>query len=49
MADVLHRELPRHQAEYCIERMTEYIGSDAEPGALDYTSFSTALYGHSDF
>ncbi|XP_033928026.1 alpha-actinin-4 isoform X1 [Melopsittacus undulatus] len=44
----LLRELPREQAEYCISRMAPYGGSDAGPGALDYTSFSTALYGESD-
>jgi actinin alpha len=47
-ADILRRELPPDQAEYCIQRMAPYRGSDADPGALDYTSFSTALYGESD-
>ncbi|TTU93286.1 Alpha-actinin-1 [Bagarius yarrelli] len=47
-ADELRRELPPDQAEYCISRMAPYRGSDAIPGALDYMSFSTALYGESD-
>ncbi|XP_040189308.1 alpha-actinin-1 isoform X1 [Rana temporaria] len=47
-ADELRRELPPDQAEYCIARMAPYIGHDAVPGALDYMSFSTALYGESD-
>ncbi|XP_041428094.1 uncharacterized protein LOC734930 isoform X1 [Xenopus laevis] len=44
----LRRELPPDQAEYCIARMAPYQGPDAVPGALDYMSFSTALYGESD-
>lgn len=44
----LRRELPPEQAEYCISRMTRYIGADSPPGALDYISFSSALYGESD-
>ncbi|KAK6487658.1 alpha-actinin-4 [Huso huso] len=44
----LRRELPPDQAEYCISRMAPYQGPDAIPGALDYMSFSTALYGESD-
>nr|L7UZ85.1 RecName: Full=Alpha-actinin; AltName: Full=F-actin cross-linking protein; AltName: Allergen=Der f 24 [Dermatophagoides farinae]AGC56214.1 alpha-actinin [Dermatophagoides farinae] len=47
-ADELRRELPPDQAEYCIRRMTPYNGQCAVPGALDYRSFSTALYGESD-
>nr|KAF6406012.1 actinin alpha 4 [Molossus molossus] len=47
-AEELRRELPPDQAEYCIARMAPYQGSDAVPGALDYKSFSTALYGESD-
>lgn len=47
-ADILRHELPPDQAEYCIERMVPYRGPDAPPGALDYSSFSTALYGESD-
>jgi len=47
-ADILRHELPPDQAKYCIERMTPYRGRDAPEGALDYTSFSTALYGESD-
>ena len=48
MPDELRRELPPDQAEYCIARMQPYKGSDAGEGALDYMSFSTALYGESD-
>ncbi|KAG7466152.1 hypothetical protein MATL_G00161740 [Megalops atlanticus] len=48
LADELRRELPPDQAEYCIARMAPYSGPDAVPGALDYMSFSTALYGESD-
>lgn len=44
----LRRELPPEQAEYCISRMTKYIGADSVTGALDYMSFSSALYGESD-
>lgn len=44
----LRRELPPEQAEYCISRMTRYIGADGPAGALDYISFSSALYGESD-
>lgn len=47
-ADELRRELPSDQAEYCIARMAPYEGEDAVDGALDYMSFSTALYGESD-
>lgn len=47
-ADILRRELPPDQAEYCIQRMAPYTGRDAAPGSLDYSSFSTALYGESD-
>lgn len=47
-ADILRRELPPDQAQYCIARMQPYKGLDATQGALDYTSFSTALYGESD-
>ncbi|ELK32020.1 Alpha-actinin-4 [Myotis davidii] len=47
-AEELRRELPPDQAEYCIARMAPYQGPDAMPGALDYKSFSTALYGESD-
>ncbi|XP_078413419.1 alpha-actinin-2 isoform X3 [Cetorhinus maximus] len=48
LAEELRRELPAEQAEYCIASMPPYRGSDAVPGALDYASFSTALYGESD-
>lgn len=47
-AQILRQELPPDQAEYCIQRMAPYGGRDAVPGALDYMSFSTALYGESD-
>uniref|UniRef100_A0A4D5RA68 F-actin cross-linking protein n=1 Tax=Scolopendra viridis TaxID=118503 RepID=A0A4D5RA68_SCOVI len=47
-AEELRRELPPDQAEYCIQRMAPYKGLNAVPGALDYMSFSTALYGESD-
>lgn len=47
-ADELRRELPGEQAEYCIQRMSPYTGTDGVEGALDYKSFSTALYGESD-
>uniref|UniRef100_A0A7N8Y3K6 Actinin alpha 4 n=1 Tax=Mastacembelus armatus TaxID=205130 RepID=A0A7N8Y3K6_9TELE len=47
-AEELRRELPPDQAEYCIARMAPYAGPDGVPGALDYMSFSTALYGESD-
>uniref|UniRef100_A0A8C5BUA3 Actinin, alpha 4 n=1 Tax=Gadus morhua TaxID=8049 RepID=A0A8C5BUA3_GADMO len=47
-AEELRRELPADQAEYCIARMAPYGGPDGVPGALDYMSFSTALYGESD-
>ena len=48
MKEDLMRELPPDQAVYCIARMAPYQGPDAVPGALDYMSFSTALYGESD-
>ncbi|XP_077586875.1 alpha-actinin-1 isoform X1 [Stigmatopora nigra] len=48
LEDELRRELPPDQAEYCIARMAPYLGPDGVPGALDYMSFSTALYGESD-
>nr|XP_033810003.1 alpha-actinin-3 [Geotrypetes seraphini] len=47
-AEELRRELPPDQAEYCIRRMTKYVGADGVAGALDYVSFSCALYGESD-
>ncbi|XP_065919404.1 alpha-actinin-1-like [Dysidea avara] len=47
-ADELRRELPADQAEYCISRMAPYAGDEAPEGALDYQSFSTALYGESE-
>uniref|UniRef100_A0A8C8GJE2 Uncharacterized protein n=1 Tax=Oncorhynchus tshawytscha TaxID=74940 RepID=A0A8C8GJE2_ONCTS len=48
LLEELRRELPPEQAEYCISRMPLYNGPDGVPGALDYTAFSTALYGESD-
>merc|ERR1712088_1139604 len=48
LPEELRRELPPDQAEYCIQRMTPYTGVDAVQGALDYMSFSTALYEESD-
>jgi len=47
-AEELRRELPPEQATYCIARMCMYTGADGVEGALDYRSFSTALYGESD-
>lgn len=47
-AEELRRELPSDQADYCIARMAPYEGPDTVEGALDYMSFSTALYGESD-
>uniref|UniRef100_UPI003AAE974D alpha-actinin-2b isoform X3 n=1 Tax=Centroberyx gerrardi TaxID=166262 RepID=UPI003AAE974D len=48
LVEELRRELPPDQAEYCIMRMPPHTGHGAPPGALDYTAFSTALYGESD-
>ncbi|XP_067392101.1 alpha-actinin-2 isoform X4 [Emydura macquarii macquarii] len=48
LAEELRRELPPEQAQYCIRRMPAFSGPGAVPGALDYTSFSSALYGESD-
>lgn len=48
LPDELRRELPPDQAEYCIQRMQPFKGPGAVQGALDYMSFSTALYGESD-
>ncbi|KAJ8308636.1 hypothetical protein KUTeg_013510 [Tegillarca granosa] len=47
-AQILRQELPPDQAEYCIQRMAPFSGREGVPGALDYMSFSTALYGESD-
>ncbi|XP_029467092.1 alpha-actinin-3 [Rhinatrema bivittatum] len=47
-SEELRRELPPDQAEYCITRMMKYVGADGVPGALDYVSFSSALYGESE-
>lgn len=48
LPEELKRELPHDQAEYCIQRMHAFKGPGAVPGALDYMSFSAALYGESD-
>nr|XP_004662248.1 alpha-actinin-2 isoform X1 [Jaculus jaculus] len=48
LAEELRRELPPDQAQYCIKRMPPYPGPGSVPGALDYTAFSSALYGESD-
>ncbi|KAI5103525.1 alpha-actinin-2, partial [Silurus meridionalis] len=48
MIEELRRELPPEQADYCITRMPLYTGPDGEPGALDYHTFASALYGESD-
>ncbi|XP_041738805.1 alpha-actinin-2 isoform X3 [Coregonus clupeaformis] len=48
LVEDLRRELPPDQAEYCILRMPHYSGPGKSAGALDYTAFSTALYGESD-
>ncbi|XP_077139022.1 alpha-actinin-2 isoform X2 [Ranitomeya variabilis] len=48
LADELRRELPPEQAQYCISKMPPFSGRGAVPGALDYSCFSTALYGESD-
>ena len=31
-----------------MQRMKEYAGADGVPGAYDYKTFSSALYGESD-
>ena len=46
--DELRRELPPEQADYCIQRMAPYTGPGTVDGALDYQSFSSALYGQSE-
>ncbi|XP_019383017.1 PREDICTED: alpha-actinin-2 isoform X5 [Gavialis gangeticus] len=48
LAEELRRELPPEQAQYCIKRMPPYTGPGSVSGALDYTVFSSALYGESD-
>jgi len=48
LEEELKRELPPDQADYCIQRMSPFRGADVPQGALDYESFSTALYGESD-
>jgi actinin alpha len=49
-AETLRREMEPQYAEYCIDHMKPYRGGGSPPpaGALDYTTFSTALYGESD-
>ncbi|CAF4715246.1 unnamed protein product, partial [Rotaria sp. Silwood2] len=47
-AEILKRELPSEQAEWCMRRMKSYTGVDNMPGAYDYKTFSSALYGESD-
>merc|ERR1712048_480481 len=41
---ILAADKPYILPEYCIQRMQQYSGIDAVSGALDYMSFSTALY-----
>ncbi|XP_041468559.1 alpha-actinin-like isoform X2 [Lytechinus variegatus] len=48
LPDELRMELPPEQAEYCIQRMRPFVGTGAAPGALDYMSFSSSLYGQSE-
>lgn len=45
-ADELRQELPKDQAEYCINRMKPFASGTT--GALDYHSFATSLYGESN-
>lgn len=42
----LRQELPKDQAEYCINRMKPFSSELA--GALDYTTFAASLYGESN-
>jgi hypothetical protein len=42
-ADQLRKDLDASLAEYCIQNMSAYEGGP--PGALDFKSFSSALYG----
>lgn len=44
-AELLRRELPPEEAEYCIEHMERLEGVN---GGLDYASFTASLYGESD-
>lgn len=46
--EILKRELPAEQANWCMQRMKAYTGADSVPGAYDYKTFSSALYGESD-
>lgn len=46
-ADQLRRDLSPELAEYCIANMAPFQGEGVPEGALDYTSFSAALYGMS--
>ena len=45
LPEELRRELPPEQAEYCISRMSAYVGSGAPAEALDYYAFANSLYG----
>lgn len=44
--DELRQELPKDQAEYCINRMKPFASGIT--GALDYHTFATSLYGQSN-
>uniref|UniRef100_A0A8C4QDW5 Uncharacterized protein n=1 Tax=Eptatretus burgeri TaxID=7764 RepID=A0A8C4QDW5_EPTBU len=48
LPEELRQELPPEQAEYCIASMSPSTDPVAPPGALDYSSFASALYGQSD-
>ncbi|OAF72134.1 F-actin cross-linking protein, partial [Intoshia linei] len=48
-ADIIKRELPPDQAEYCIVKMLPYEGTDGPEDAYDYNSFSSALYNEASF
>jgi len=45
-ADQLRKDLDSALAEYCIQNMSPYQGGP--PGALDFKSFASALYGETD-
>ncbi|VDD80990.1 unnamed protein product [Mesocestoides corti] len=46
--DVIRRELPPEQAEYCLSKMKPYTGESSAPGALDYSEFSNTIFGETD-
>ena len=46
--DIIRRELPPEQAEYCLQKMKPYTGENSVPGALDYTDFSNKIFGETD-